>query len=411
MSDDRRVAITGLGLVTAIGHTAPAVWDNLLAGRSGIRALTQPDLAANTVRAGAVVDTAVLDPLLPLALRRADRAVKFAAETARQALTQARCLPGSADAPSEIAVIAGSGCGPTEALHATFGRFAEKGPRGMRPSSIPSCMANTMAAALSIEYGLTGTNYTVVSACTSSTNAIGIGFRMIRDGHAEAVLCVGADSSFPAFYYSMWNNLGVLSPIAEPERAVRPFDAGRAGTLLGEGGGALLLETFQSARRRGAAIRGEIAGYGESSDATHLTGPSATGQARAIRHALASAGVTPADISYINAHGTGTEANDSTEAQAVREALGADCDRIPVGAMKSYFGHTLGASGIVETIGTLFALEHRLAPRNLNLDRADPACAVQLIGAETCALGPGVALKNSFGFGGGNAVLVVRRES
>jgi 3-oxoacyl-[acyl-carrier-protein] synthase II len=411
MNDDRRVAVTGIGLVTAIGQTVPAVWESLLAGRSGLRALSQPGLAGNTVCAGAALDAVALDPLLPPALRRADRAVKFAAETARQALTEARCLPGTADAPREIAVIAGSGCGPTEALHATFGRFAEKGPRGMRPSSIPSCMANTMAAALSIEYGLTGTNYTVVSACTSSTNAIGIGFRMIRDGHAAAVLCVGADSSFPPFYYSMWNNLGVLSALADPERALRPFDAGRAGTLLGEGGGALLLESFASARGRGAAIRGEVAGYGESSDATHLTGPSAAGQTRAIRHALASAGVSPAEIGYINAHGTGTEANDSTEAQAVRDALGADCDRIPVGAMKSYFGHTLGASGIIEAAATLLALGHRVAPRNLNLDQPDPACAVRLIGAEPCALDRGVALKNSFGFGGGNAVLVLRDVS
>ncbi|MBL9201614.1 MAG: beta-ketoacyl-[acyl-carrier-protein] synthase family protein [Opitutaceae bacterium] len=411
MSDDRRVAVTGLGLVTAIGHTVPAVWASLLAGRSGIRALTQPELATNTVLAGATIDPGALDPLLPPALRRADRAVKFAAETARQALTEARCLPGSAERPQEIAVIAGSGCGPTEALHATFGRFAEKGPRGMRPSSIPSCMANTMAAALSIEYGLTGTNYTVVSACTSSTNAIGIGFRMIRDGHAEAVLCVGADSSFPPFYYAMWNNLGVLSAIAESGRALRPFDTGRAGTLLGEGGGALVLESFASARRRGATIRGEVAGYGESSDATHLTGPSVAGQARAIRRALASARVSPVDIGYINAHGTGTEANDATEAQAVRDALGADCDRIPVGAMKSFFGHTLGASGIIEAIGTLLALEHRLAPRNLNLDQPDPACAVQLIGPGPCPLDRSLALKNSFGFGGGNAVLVLRRDS
>lgn len=411
MNDDRRVVVSGMGIVTAIGLTETEVWETLMAGRSGLRVLRNHDFSANHVQVGAEIDATAIDALTPQHLRRADRTVKLAIEASRQALTEGRCLPGTADAPAEIAAIFGCGCGPTETLHGSFRRFAEKGPKGMRPSSVPNGMANSLSAGISIQFQLTGSNYTVVSACTSSTNAIGIGFRMIRDGHAEAVLCGGADNNFDPFYYGLWNNLGVFSPIADPARALRPFAVDRAGTLLGEGAGALLLESLGSARRRGVRIRGEVAGYGESSDATHITGPSAIGQARALSGALRSAGVTPQDIGYISAHGTGTDANDVTEALAIRSVMGESTDAIPVGALKSYFGHTLGASGAIESIATLLALEHGVAPGNLNLDVPDPACPVHLIASEPRELRREVALKNSFGFGGGNAVLVLRRFS
>jgi 3-oxoacyl-[acyl-carrier-protein] synthase II len=411
MNDDRRVVVSGMGIVTAIGLTETAAWENLMAGHSGLRVMRNHDFSANHVQVGAEIDPAALDAVTPQQQRRADRTVKLGLEASRQALTEAGCLPGAAGAPTEIATIFGCGCGPTETLHASFTRFAEKGPKGMRPSSVPNGMANSLSAGISIQFQLTGANYTVVSACTSSTNAIGIGYRMIRDGHAEAVLCGGADNNFDPFYYGLWNNLGVFSPIADPARALRPFAVDRAGTLLGEGAGAVLLESLGSARRRGVRIRGEIAGYGESSDATHITGPSVAGQARALRAALKSAAITPKDIGYISAHGTGTDANDATEARAVREVLGGAADAIPVGALKSYFGHTLGASGVIEAIATLLALEQRRAPANLNLESPDPACPVHLIGGAPRELENGVALKNSFGFGGGNAVLVLRRFS
>jgi len=410
-NDERRVAVTGIGLVTALGHSESEVWSSLLAGRSPLRTLRNHDYTGNKVCSGGEIDLAELESRVPPALRRADRTVKFAVEAARQAMAGARCLAGEADKPEAIAAIFGSGCGPTETLHASHTRFAEKGPAGMRPSSVPNGMANAVSAALSIEFRLTGANYTVVSACTSATNAIGIGFRMVREGHAAAVLCGGTDNSFDPFYYALWNNLGVFSPIADPVRALRPFAADRAGTLLGEGAGALLIESFANARRRGVRIRGEIVGYGESSDATHLTGPSAVGQAAAIQAALRNAGVLPREIGYINAHGTGTTANDSTEAQAIRIALGDATDSAPVGATKSYFGHTLGASGAIETIGTLLALENGKAPGNLNLEHPDRACPVHLIGSAPQPLATDFALKNSFGFGGGNAVLVLRRHS
>jgi 3-oxoacyl-(acyl-carrier-protein) synthase len=272
-------------------------------------------------------------------------------------------------------------------------------------------MASSLSAHISIHFRLTGPNYVIASACTSATNAIGIGFRMISEGHAQSVLCGGAESPLSPGHYACWNNLGVLSTIPEPERGLRPFAADRAGTLLGEGAGALLLESIDSARLRGARIRGEIVGYGESSDAAHMIGQSVEGQAAAIRAALRSSGAKPQSIGYINAHGTGTGTNDETESKAIRQVMGEATDGIPVGALKPYFGHTLGASGAIEGIATLLALENGMAPRNLNLENPDLACRLDLIGDAPRQIAANYAIKNSFGFGGNNAVLVFRRHS
>ena len=202
-----------------------------------------------------------------------------------------------------------------------------------------------------------------------------------------------------------------MTAIPDPASACRPFDADRAGCVLGEGAAALVLESLDAARDRGARIRGEILGYGETSDATHLTNPSIEGQAQAIRLALTDAGLAPADIGFINAHGTATRANDTTESASIRAALGAAADSIPVGAGKSYFGHTLGASGAIEAVVTLLGLEARTVPPNLNLDRPDPGCRLRLVGDRPETIESPVAMKNSFGFGGGNAVLILKRHA
>lgn len=414
----RRVVVTGLGIVSALGLDERTVWANLLAGRTGLGPIRGFDVSGNMVAHGAEVDLSTLDARQTGKLRRADRTVRFAVEAARQALTGAGWLAvEAADGAREadegaarvlpIGSIWGCGCGPAGTLYESHRRFAAKGPPGMRPSTVPNCMANSISAGVSILFGLGGTNQVVVAACTSSTNAIGQGFRAIRHGYAEAMLCGGVDAFFDPFYYGVWNNLGVLSTLPDPQRAVRPFDADRAGTLLGEGAAALLLESEESATRRGAVARGAVLGYGESSDATHITSPEIAGQVRAIREALSDAAVEPGELAYVNAHGTATESNDATECRSIREALGAAADGVPVGATKSYFGHTLGASGVLETVGTLLALEHATAPRNLNLDRPDPACDVLLVGGEPLPLAAGPAMKNSFGFGGGNGVLVL----
>jgi len=409
MSNRQRVVVTGLGLVTALGNDEASVWSGLLAGRTGLRKVRHYDLSANLVQNGGEVEAGAIEASLPLGFRRADPSLKFAFEAARQALTGAGLLVWPPTETQDIASIWGCAAGPAAMVHMSHQRFFAEGPKGMRPSSIPNCMANSLAANLSICFRLTGANYVIASACTSASNAIGVAFRMISEGHADSVLCGGADTPLIPAHYACWNNLGVLSPLPEPERALRPFAANRAGTLLGEGAGALLLESLDRARSRGARIRGEIAGYGETSDATHVTRPSVAGQARALKAALRSAGIEPPALGYINAHGTGTDANDSTEAQAIREVMGHATERIPVGAMKSYFGHTIGASGAIEIISTLLALEHRVAPQNLNLETPDVACPLLLIADQSREIVADYAIKNSFGFGGGNAVLVLRR--
>jgi len=270
-------------------------------------------------------------------------------------------------------------------------------------------MANALSAQLSMRFRLTGPNYVIVCACTSATSAIGTAFRMIGDGYSDAVLCGGAESVFEPATFAAWNNLGVMSRNPDPRRACRPFDAARDGCVLGEGAGALVLESLDRAAGRGARIRAEVIGFGESSDAEHITRPSVEGQTRAIQAALASAGLAPADIGFINAHGTATKANDECESRSIRAALADAAERIPVASNKSYFGHLLGAAGAVETIVAILGLEHGRVPPNLNLDAPDPAGGLRLVGNAPLAVAAPVVMKNSFGFGGNNAVLMLRR--
>jgi 3-oxoacyl-[acyl-carrier-protein] synthase II len=404
---NRRVVVTGFGLVSSIGLDEETVWTNLLVGRPGIRALEGLDLGGIDVVNGAQVDTAELDARQDRRMRRVGRTLRFALAAARQALEASGRI---SNGPQDVASVWGSAYGPCEVLYATQRRYVERGVKGMRPSTVPMSMVNSISSGVSIEFRLLGTNQTIVSACTSATNAIGLAFRMIRDRHADAVLCGGVDACFDPYHYGAWNNLGVLSKIPEPERALRPFAADRDGTLIGEGAGALLLESLELAEARGTRIRGEIVGYGESSDATHLTSPSVEGQSKAIRGALDAAGVAPGALGFINAHGTATQSNDVTESRSILDALGPAGARIPVSASKSYFGHTLGASGAIESIATLLSLEAGLLPPNQNLEHPDPECGIRLVGEKPLEIDAELAMKTSFGFGGGNGVLIFRRS-
>jgi 3-oxoacyl-[acyl-carrier-protein] synthase II len=411
MTDRRRVVVTGLGIASAIGIDETTFWGNLLAGRDGIGTLTALDTTGYRVGIGAEVDTeAVTQRLARLGRRRVDRTLDLALVAAADALEQAGIVGASPPhEEQDVAVIFGTGEGSAQSHFNAFTAFADRGVRGLRPTTVPKCMYNAISAGISIHFKLTGANFVVVSACTSATNAIGTALRWVRDGYAETVLCGGADGFFDPFFFGVWNNLGVLSENPEPSRACRPFAEDRDGCVLGEGAGALVIESFDQAMARGACIRGEILGYGETSDASHLTSPSIEGQAEAMRRALADAEVESADLGVVNAHGTATIANDLCESRSIRKILGSAVDRVPVAANKSYFGHTLGASGALETIVTLLALESGTVPPNLNLERPDPKCEVQLVGSEAQPLCSGFAMKNSFGFGGGNGVLVLRR--
>jgi 3-oxoacyl-[acyl-carrier-protein] synthase II len=307
------------------------------------------------------------------------------------------------------ATIFGTGVGCSLSTAEAHRAFAAGGPRGVRPTAVPRCMANAISSQISMSFHLIGANYVTVSACTSSSTAIGIAYRMIRDGWAEQSLCGGADAPFEPVVFAGWDNLSAMSRNPDPQTACRPFDALRDGCVLGEGAGALVLESLESARRRGAKIHAEIAGYGESSDAGHITRPSVEGQARAMRTALESAGIKPPDLGFIDAHGTATKTNDECESQSIRAVLADAADRIPVSANKSAFGHLLGACGVVETIASILGLQRGVVPPNLNLTQPDPACRLNLVQSEPMALRATVAMKNTFGFGGCNAVLLLRK--
>lgn len=404
-----RVVVTGLGIVSSIGLDEETVWERLIEKRTGIGQLRSVDTSKLKVSIGAeVAEGEVEERLKPLKRRPVDRALDMAVVATHNALTQAGILEEGKASPSfDVSTIIGTGTGSAQSHHNAYATYLERGSHNMRPTTVPRCMYNAISAGLSLQFRLTGTNYVIVSACTSATNAIGAAYRMIRDGYADTVLCGGADGFFDPFSFGAWNNIGALSRIPEPEEACRPFAEDRQGAVLGEGAGALVLESHEQATARGARLRGEILGYGESSDASHITRPSIEGQAKAIREALSDAALSPDDITLINAHGTGTAGNDSCESASIRSVFGDATDRIPVVANKSFFGHTLGASGALESIVSLLAIERKLAPPNLNIQNPDPECDVNAVGLEPVSINQGPVMKNSFGFGGGNGVLIL----
>ncbi len=405
----RRVVVTGLGVTCAIGADVESFGESLFAGRGGIARLRSLDTSAMRVGIGAEVEAdTVRGGLRRLRRRPVDRAVDLGLLAAAEALAEAGLTAAEPPyEPQPAAVVIGTGAGSAESHTTGHERLHERGVRGLRPSLVPRCMYNSISAGISIHFRLTGINFVVVSACTSATNAIGMAWRMIRDGYVDTVVAGGADGFFDPFYFGVWNNLGVMSENPEPARACRPFDVDRDGCVFGEGAGMLVLESRDRAVGRGASIRGEVLGYGESSDASHLTSPSAEGQTEAMRMALASAGVAPAEVGAVNAHGTATLANDRSESESIRAVLGDAADRAPVSANKSYFGHTLGASGAIEAIAALLSIERGRLPPNLNLENPDPECPVRLVGASSEPLERPVVMKNSFGFGGSNGVLLL----
>ncbi len=410
MSDRRRVVITGLGAVSAYGFGEQVLWDGLSAGKTAISTIPHIDTTELKTKVGGVVDrTAFEAALRELRMRYNDMAVDSSILASDQALRQAGLIGDAPYEPQEVATLIGTGIGSTESYYAAVQSYIEKGIKGVRPTTVPRCMANASCSQTAIRYRLTGPNYIMTSACTSSTTAIGIGFRMVRDGYIDKALCGGADTIFDPFTVIAWDRLGVMSKNPDPITACRPFDRDRDGCVIGEGAAALVLETLESARERGATIRAEICGYGESSDAKHITAPDSEGQAKAIRAALHDAHVEADEIGYINAHGTATSANDPTECGAVKLAFGDAATSVPMGSTKSYFGHLLGGSGAIETVGTVLSLENETVPANLNLESPDDACDTNLAGPVSQPLQQPYAMKNSFGFGGNNGVLVLRR--
>jgi nodulation protein E len=398
-----RVAITGIGLVDCFGAGKAATRDALIAGRSGIRRIESIDASSLICQIAGEVPREAHE-----GRERGDRFTRFALIAAEEAAEQAGYAGAGLD-PERVGVLVGTGLGGCETLDASYKRVYGEGQTRVAPTAIAWSMYNAATSAVSAKYQARGISYALVSACASSAHAIGLAAQAIRSGQADAVFAGGADAPLTYGIIRAWESMRVLSVDNEhPESACRPFSADRKGLVLAEGAAVLFLESFDHALRRNQPILGEIAGFGATSDAGHVTDPSADGAARAMVMALRDARCEPAAVGYINAHGTGTKANDATETAAIHTVFGAHADRIPVSSTKSMHGHAMGASGAIEVAGSLLALNDGVIPPTINLVQPDPACDLDYVPNEPRPGNVSLFLSNSFGFGGMNAVVAVR---
>ena len=406
---ERRVVVTGIGIVTPFGSNVEVFWDALKGGRSCISTITRMDPSDYPVRIGGQVAEIGPTPFLPeLLIRRNDLCTNIGLLAGGLAL-ESSGLGALADERRPISVVVGSAFGASQGLQDVYDSYFLRGWRKMHPLAVTRNMFNSLSSNLSIQYKLGGSHFTVAAACASGAVALGEAFRRIRYGEDTVVLAGGADAPICGSILGGWSNLRVLSRNPDPTRACRPFDSARDGLVMSEAAAMLVLEDAEHARQRGARCLGEIAGYGATSDASHLTAPDPVGQHQAIERALHSAGLCAEDVDYVNAHGTSTKLNDEAETRAVRLALGPQADRVAVSANKSVLGHTMGASGALELVSTLLTLRDGMIPPTINYDTPDPACNLDYVPNAARRCDVRVAIKNSFAFGGENAVLVVRQ--
>jgi 3-oxoacyl-[acyl-carrier-protein] synthase II len=408
------VVVTGLGLVTPVGLNVEETWDALIAGRSGGAPITQFDASDQSVRFACEVKD--YDPEQYMdrkEARRADRFLHLVMGAAHQAVEQAD-IEAAVDgvARERFGVIVGSGIGGLTTMETQHAKLLERGPSRVSPFFIPMFIGDMSAGMISMKYGAQGPNYATVSACASSGHAVGAAFRSIRTGETDVMITGGTEATVTPLCIAGFASMKALSERNDsPETASRPFDRTRDGFVLGEGAGIMVLEEMEHAVVRGAEILGEIAGFGQSADAYHMTSPAPEGAGAqiAMRLAMKDAGLTAGDVDYINAHGTSTPANDSTETAAIKAVLGERAREIVVGSTKSMTGHTLGAAGALEAGFSLLACARSLVPPTINYREPDPECDLNY-GTEGPTNGPvRAALSNSFGFGGHNVTLAVRR--
>lgn len=417
MTEDRRhrVVVTGMGLVTPVGNTLEDAWAGLLAGRSGGGPITQFDATEDfSVRFACEVDD--FEPGLYLdrkETRRTDRFSQFAMAVSVQAMEQAGLEDRSDTLDlTRFGVIIGSGIGGISTFEDQAKVMFERGPGRISPFFIPMFIADIASGLVSMRYGAQGPNYATVSACASSAHAVGNAYRILQRGEADVMIAGGAEATVTPLTMAGFAAMHALSTRNEaPDAASRPFDATRDGFVLGEGGGALVLETLEHAEQRGAEIQGEIIGFGQTADAYHLTAPAPEGAGAqlAMRGALRDADIQPDQVGYINAHGTSTPANDLNETLAVKKVFGEHAYQLVMGSTKSMTGHLLGAAGAVEAvISTLVCREGRIPP-TINFTEDDPECDLDYAHNEQIDRDVRIALSNSFGFGGHNGCIVVRR--
>ncbi len=404
----RRVAITGLGIISALGLDLAENWKSLSEGRSGIGPVSVPDVAGVGLKMQNGAQVRGFDPLKHFAGGKdaqLDRFAQFSVVAAREAIRDSK-LELTPEMRQNAAIVCGSAVGGQAAIEAGFEDLWVQGRGRVHPLTIPKTMANAGASHISMDLGLAGPVYTVSTACSSANHAIGQAFRLVRDGEADLAVTGGAEAFFTIGMLKAWEAMRVVAP-----DTCRPFSKDRRGMILGEGGAMMILEPMESARARGAMIYAEVCGMGMTSDAHHLTQPTIDGPARAMRGALREAGMAPEEVGYINAHGTGTAGNDPVETKAIREVFGAHANKLAVSSTKSMHGHALGAAGALEAIATVLALHHGILPPTANFTEADPECDLDYIPNKARVLRVGAALSNSFAFGGLNAVVAFRASS
>ena len=406
----RRVAITGLGVIAATGRDVRSFFDNLVLAHSGVRRITQFDPSSLTVQiAGEVPDYRSTDYFPQKQLDFIDRFCEFGLVGAREAM-QSSGLQIREEEQTRFGVAMGSGIGGANTLESGFYNLYAKQATRLHPFTIPKMMHNAAASQICMEFGAKGPSLATSTACSSAGHAIGEAFHFIKFGLADLMLAGGSDAPITYGMIRSWESVRVLAAgNGDPSRACRPFSADREGLVMGEGAGVLLLEELGHARRRGAKIYAELAGYGITSDASHITQPSVEGPVRAIQMALEEAGVKPEQVDYVNAHGTGTRLNDVTETQVLKEAFKEHARKVAISSTKSMHGHAMGATGAIELVATVMALEQGIIPPTANYTKPDPECDLDYVPNQAREARVGVAVSNSFAFGGLNAVLVVRK--
>jgi nodulation protein E len=399
-----RVAVTGWGVVSPIGNDAAAYWAGLAAGASGLGA---PTLApADQLVQKVVAEVKGFDPLAHFTERQLafmDRVAQLGVVAARQAIAQSG-LAFDEDLAARTATIIGTAVGGQTTQDENYRRLYKEGARRLPPFAIPKLMVNAATSQISMHCGLQGPAFTVASACASGTHAVGLAFHMVRAGAVACAVAGGAEASIAFGPLKVWEAMRIMAP-----DACRPFSRDRKGMVLGEGAAIVVLEPLEAARRRGADILGEVVGFGMSADAKDITNPDEGGMARAIEAALGDAQLAPADIQYVNAHGTGTAANDETETRALKRVFGAHAGKLAISSTKSMIGHSLGGSGALELVATLMGMRESLAPPTIAYLGPDPACDLDYVPNAARPMRIDAALSNSFAFGGLNAVLAVRR--
>jgi 3-oxoacyl-[acyl-carrier-protein] synthase II len=405
----RDVVVTGLGIVSPVGLDVPETWKGILAGASGLGPITRFDPTGFDTRFAAEVKN--FDPLVAMDRKlahRCDRFVQYAIVASRQAVLDAD-LRIDEHNRERIGVLIGTGIGGLETLQAAVTTLNARGPQRVSPFAVPMFIPDMASGQVAILLGTAGPNFATVSACSSSAHALGEAAEIIRRGQADVMIAGGTEAPVVAVAVAAFNSMHALSTRNDAfETASRPFDATRDGFVLGEGAAVLILEDAEHARARGVHILGTLAGYGSTDDAHHITAPAPRGRgaAAAMRQALCQADLVPADVEYVNAHGTGTEQNDTAETEAIKDVFGEHANRLPVSSTKSMVGHTLGAAGALEAAFCLLAMRDGTIPPTINLHQPDPHCDLDYVPNEARRQTVRVAMSNSFGFGGHNVSLI-----